>query len=65
MRNFLIATTLVFFSITILSSCKKAYVCQCSDQIINPYSHKLSKSEAKSEKTKCEANAGCSFKRDK
>ena len=65
MKHIQIAITVLIFSAAIFSSCKKAYVCQCSDQIINPYIHKLSKSEAADEKTKCEANEGCEFKRDK
>jgi hypothetical protein len=66
MKNFLIALTVLFFSATILSSCKKAYRCSCqSGQIINAYTHKLNKSDADAEKAKCEKNAGCTFERDK
>jgi hypothetical protein len=65
MKNFLVASTLLLFSVVMFSSCKKAYKCQCSDQIVNVYTHKMGKAEAADEKAKCEANEGCEFKRDK
>ncbi len=65
MKHFLVIITILFFSLTLFSSCKKKYVCDCGGQVVNPYMEKLSKSEASSEKTKCEANPGCTFKRDK
>ena len=65
MKNFLLITVILFFSLSVFSSCKKAYKCDCGGQVVNVYSHKLSKSEASAEKTKCEANQGCTFKRDK
>ncbi len=65
MKNFLIAGTVLIFALTLFSSCKKAYKCQCSEQIINVYTQKMTKKEAEKEKEKCEANEGCEFKQDK
>ncbi|HVD98191.1 MAG TPA: hypothetical protein VNB90_08285 [Cytophagaceae bacterium] len=66
MKKFLILAFTLVLSTAVFSSCKKHYKCSCENgNIQNPYLHKLSKSEANSEKAKCEANAGCTFERDK
>lgn len=76
MKNFLIATSILIFTIAILSGCKKRYMCECTNvnpydstgtayTIDNPYEKKLSKSQANAKKSECESVAGCTFKRDK
>ena len=66
MKHFLLVITVVFLSLTVFSSCKKAYRCSCQDgKVVNPYLHKLNKSDADAEKVKCESQAGCTFERDK
>ena len=65
MKKLLVIIAVLFFSMNILSSCKKAYECYCGGQIVNQYSHKLSKSDASKDKAECEANEGCTFKRYK
>ncbi len=65
MKHFLLVITVVFFSISVLSSCKKSYECNCGGQVVNAYTHKLNKSDANAQKALCEANAGCTFQRAK
>ncbi len=66
MKHFLIVSAVVFLSLTGFSSCKKAYRCVCQDGlVVNPYQHKLNKSDANAEKANCEFTPGCVFERDK
>ncbi|HSZ25277.1 MAG TPA: hypothetical protein VK766_06155 [Cytophagaceae bacterium] len=62
MKNFIVIMTVLLLSLTVFSSCKKAYECSCQNgQVVNPYMDKMTKSEAATTKTLCESNAGCTF----
>ena len=66
MKKALIVFSLLVFSVTVFSSCKKKYRCVCEEgKVVNSYLDKLSKSEAEVEKEKCEVTVGCTFERDK
>lgn len=76
MKHFLIVTTALFFSLTIIfSSCKKRYKCECTYPepgdstktyvVDNPYDKKLSKSQAAAKKSECEGTPNCAMLRDK
>jgi hypothetical protein len=76
MKHFLIVTTVLIFSLAVIfSSCKKRYMCECTYPypgdstktyvVDNPYDKKLSKSQAATKKTECEATPNCEMLRNK
>ncbi len=74
MKNILIASMVLIFSVLVLTNCKKRYKCECTNRnpvdsveytIENEYLRKFSKSKADEEREKCEATDGCTFLRDK
>jgi hypothetical protein len=66
MKKLLIAPAVVLLAMVLFSSCKKSYKCVCEGgNIENIYIKKMSKSEADTERAKCEFNLGCEFKQSK
>lgn len=73
MKNFLIISSVLIFSLAIVS-CKKKYACNCVNTdpdtgeqyvIENPYLKKFNKSQASEKKELCEQTPGCTFEQYK